>query len=120
MTHPCVRASDGRIVAPDDSEFSSGDTRSVADREGDIPAVVRFGIGGALSLGYLPTYVAIGKGYLDEEVAKLGAKVEVSEYSGSPLATQALQSGQLEYIDSTVSTMLGADAQGAHIGVFYQ
>lgn len=97
----------------------SGNQPTSSAKEND-PASVKIGVGGALSFTYLPSYVAVGKGYLNDELSKIGVKAELVDYNNSPTAVQALQSGQVQYLTSVVSTMLSADAQGAHIGQFFQ
>jgi ABC-type nitrate/sulfonate/bicarbonate transport system substrate-binding protein len=85
-----------------------------------FPSAIKIGVGGGKSYAYLPLYVAQGKGYLQEELGKIGVNAEVVEFANGPLAIQALQSDQVQYVAGGIITILAAASQGAKIGQFFQ
>jgi NitT/TauT family transport system substrate-binding protein len=88
---------------------------STSGTEEEVPATVRLGIGGSGTLAYAASYVAEGKGYLDEELKQLGSKVEVIGLSGSVDGIKALATGDVQYTTSVTSNGLNSNAEGAPV-----
>jgi NitT/TauT family transport system substrate-binding protein len=76
------------------------------------PSTVTIGVGGSYSFTYLPTYIALNKGFLADALKPLGVKVALDNFSTSVDATKAMLSGQTQYSASVASTMLSSDANG--------
>lgn len=89
----------------------SGSASGSGGRESD-PSTVTIGVGGSYSFTYLPTYVAMTKGFLADALKPLGVKVELANFSTSVDAAKAMLSGQTQYQASVASTMLSSDANG--------
>lgn len=97
------------------SETSGDEAGATGESGEDIPETVRIGVGGGFSFTYLPTYVAIGEGFLKEELDTVGSSLEIENFVGSVEATNALVNDDVQYISSVTSTMLNAIASGAQI-----
>lgn len=101
------------------SSEPGGDTTTTSEAtptiDEEVPNPVQIGVGGMGSLAYTAAYVAVGAGYLDEELEPLGTTGELVGFDGSVAGIQAVVSGDVPYVASVTSGMLNAIAQGAEI-----
>lgn len=90
---------------------------SVSDEE--FPDSIAFGIGGAGSFAYLVHYVALGQGFLQEELDELGVEATSVDLQGSVGSVQAVQAGDAQYATSMTSTLVSAIAEGSQQNLFF-
>ncbi|HJQ94253.1 MAG TPA: ABC transporter substrate-binding protein [Acidimicrobiia bacterium] len=99
---------------PQTTEATPGETSTTAESTTREPSTINYGIGGAGSFAFLTAYVALGNGYLEEELAPLNVTFDQVDMSPTE-GISALATGNLDFIAADAATALIAYAQGADI-----